>query len=155
MFAWLESTQIAQWVGLSLWGYPMLLSMHVIGLAIVVGLFSMRDLRLLGVVGGLEPTAYLSLNKLAWTGFTINAISGCFLFTSQAMTFISSIPFLLKISCVVAGMLLAVVIQGKLQRELAEADYGQPLGNSMKLLALGSLCVWIGAIVAGRLSAYL
>jgi len=155
VFAWLESTQVAQWVGLSLWAYPMLLSIHVVGLAMVVGLFSMRDLRLLGVVGGLEPTAYLQLNKLAWTGFTLNAISGCFLFTSQATTFISSIPFLLKISCVVAGMLLAVAIQGKLQRELTEPGSGQPPGNSMKLLALSSLCVWFGAIVAGRLTAYL
>ncbi|MDP6653671.1 MAG: hypothetical protein QGF90_16445 [Gammaproteobacteria bacterium] len=49
MFAWLESTQVAQWVGLSLLAYPMLLSIHVVGLAMVVGLFSIRDLRPLAV----------------------------------------------------------------------------------------------------------
>ena len=96
MFVWLETTPIAQLVALSLWAYPALLSLHIIGLAIVVGIFSMRDLRLLGIAHGVEPTAFISLGKLAWIGFTINALSGILLFTSQATIFITSIPFLSK-----------------------------------------------------------
>jgi len=60
MFVWLETTPIAQLVALSLWAYPVLLSLHIIGLAIVVGIFSMRDLRLLGITHGVEPTAFIS-----------------------------------------------------------------------------------------------
>ena len=58
MFVWLETTPIAQWVALSLWAYPALLSLHIIGLAIVVGIFSMRDLRLLGITKGIEPSVF-------------------------------------------------------------------------------------------------
>ena len=35
MFEWLENTSVAIWVGESLWAYPFMLSLHVIGLAIV------------------------------------------------------------------------------------------------------------------------
>ena len=44
-----EESAVALWVGESLWGYPFLLSLHVVGLAIIVGLVVMLDLRLLGL----------------------------------------------------------------------------------------------------------
>ncbi len=81
MFEQLENTSVALWVGESLWGYPFLLSLHVIGLAVVVGIFSMRDMRLLGLFSGIHPAAFLPLSKLARVGFLINAISGILLFT--------------------------------------------------------------------------
>ena len=100
MFARLEETSLALWVGESLWGYPLMLSLHVIGLAIVVGIFVMRDLRLLGMFDGIAFAALPSLIKLGWIGFIINALSGFALFTSQATTFIESTPFLLKIGSI-------------------------------------------------------
>ncbi len=155
MFEWLENTSVAIWVGESLWAYPFWLSLHGVGLAIVVGIFSMRDLRLLGLFRGLKPAAFLSLSKLAWIGFIANAISGAFLFTSQATTFVSSTPFLLKIGCVVAGMVLASVIQSRLRGELADSGGEAVISGSTKALALASLSFWLAAIVTGRLIAYI
>jgi hypothetical protein len=154
MFATLENTSVALWVGESLWAYPVLLSVHIIGLAIVVGIFSMRDLRLLGFFHGIRPTAFLPLSKLAWAGFIINAISGVLLFTSQAVTFINNTSFLLKISCIVAGMILAGIIQSRLRGELADADGDTAVSAATRKIAAASLLVWIAAIVTGRLVAY-
>ena len=154
MFEQLENTLVALWVGESLWGYPLLLSLHVIGLAVVVGIFSMRDMRLLGLFSGIQPAAFLPLSKLAWTGFIVNAISGVLLFTSQAVTFVNNTPFLLKISCIAVGMVLAGVIQSRLRGELA-LDTGEcEISGSTRLIALVSLSFWLAAIVAGRLVAY-
>jgi len=50
VFEWLEETRLALWVGESLWGYPLLLSLHIVGLAMVAGIFTMLNLRLLGVL---------------------------------------------------------------------------------------------------------
>lgn len=155
MFNQLETTPVAIWVGESLWAYPVLLSLHIIGLAIVVGIFSMRDLRLLGFFSGLQPAAFLPLSKLAWVGFVINAISGILLFTSQAVTFINSVPFLIKIGCIVAGMVVAGVIQSRLRGELADTGSLVVVSNSTRILALLSLCLWFSAIIAGRLIAYI
>ena len=155
MFEWIENTSVAIWVGESLWAYPFMLSLHVMGLAVVVGIFSMRDMRLLGMFKGLKPAAFLSLGKLAWVGFIVNAISGTFLFTSQATTFVHSTPFLLKITCIAAGMVLAAVIQARLRGELAGSGPEAAISVSTKLIAAVSLSLWAAAIITGRLIAYI
>ncbi len=153
MFAWIEATPVALWVSLSLWAYPALLSVHIIGLGIVVGIFLIRDLRLLGMYQGLHPAAFLSLSKFAWVGFIINAISGVLLFTSQATIFAENLAFLLKISMIILGMVLAGVIQSRMRAEIA-VGAGAVISKSTKVVALISLLTWIGAIIAGRLVAY-
>ena len=154
MFIWLENTQVAMWVGISLWAYPVLLAVHIVGLAIVVGIFSMRDLCLLGVYNGIRPAAFLPLSRLAWLGFLINAISGILLFTSQASIFASNLPFLIKISAILVGMVLAGLIQSRLRLELADISSVAEISNSTRGIALASLACWISAIIAGRLIAY-
>lgn len=156
VFEWLESTALAIWVGESLWGYPIVLGMHAIGLAIVVGIFVMLNLRLLKVIRGVSFHAFLSLYRLAWIGFLINAVSGSALFVSQATTFAQSAPFLIKISAVFAGVIVGIFIQRRLGLRVADWDETDAvIGSSATALASLSLLCWIGAIVAGRLIAYL
>ena len=114
-FEWLENTPIALWVGESLWAYPFMLSLHVMGLAILVGVFAMLDLRLLGSFDKIGIHSFLPVMKFAWVGFLVNAISGTFLFTSQATVFVTNTPFLLKISMIFVGAILAAIIQSRLR----------------------------------------
>lgn len=155
MFSWLENTSLALWVGGSLWGYPALLALHAVGLAIVVGIFAMRDLRLIGLFPAIPPKAFLPLSKLGWIGFIVNAVSGILLFTSQAVTFVGNVPFLIKISCIVAAMVLAGVIQARLRVEVGAGSATVVVSDSTRIIAAISLCLWVGAIIAGRLIAYL
>lgn len=155
MFSWLENTSVALWVGGSLWGYPAMLSLHAVGLAIVVGIFAMRDLRLLGLFPAIAPQAFLELSKLGWVGFIVNAVSGIMLFTSQAVTFAGSAAFLIKLGCIVAAMVLAGIIQSHL-RLAVEAQSGTlVISASTRTIAAISLSLWMSAIIAGRLIAYL
>lgn len=155
MFEWLENTSVALWVGESLWGYPLMLGLHVVGLAIVVGIFVMRDLRLIGCFEGISYESLESLRRLGWTGFVINAISGCFLFTSQAVTFAGSTPFLLKISMIFLAAICAAVIQNKMHDSAAQWDGSGAAAGSVRTLAMVSIALWMGAIIAGRLTAYI
>lgn len=150
MFLWLENTGIAQWVGLSLYAYPSLLAVHILGLAVVVGVFLMRDLRLVGLLRHPAPNNFLAPARLAWAGFALNTVSGFMLFSSQASIFAVSTAFRFKISFIFLGMVLAVVIQRRL-REIA----GETVDNNTRLLAGVSLLCWFSAIIAGRLLAYL
>lgn len=151
MWEWLEGTSVALWVGESSLAYPLMLSLHAIGLAIIVGIFVILDLRLLGSFKTIRVEAFLPLMKLAWVGFIINAISGLFLFSSQASIFVTSTPFLLKIAMIVVGVVLAAVIQAKLRQSAASKT---PLSGSTVILAIASISAWLGAIVTGRLIAY-
>ena len=146
MFYWIEESAVALWVGESLWGYPFLLSLHVAGLAIIVGIVVILDLRLLGLFKALRVESFLPLMKFAWTGFVINAVSGALLFTSQASFFVTNVPFLLKISLIFAGAVITGILKHKIRNSK---------GASCRALAVVSLIAWIGAIVSGRLIAYL
>lgn len=156
VFEWLESTPLATWVGESLWGYPIMISMHAIGMGIVVGIFLMLDLRLLRVIRGVSFGAFLTLFRLAWIGLVVNTLSGSSMFTSQATTFVESTPFLIKISAVISGVIVGIFIQRRLKMRAADWDVSDSnIESSASVLAVLSLVCWIGAIFAGRLIAYL
>ena len=60
-----EQTSLAIWVGESLYGYPFLLSVHAVGLAIVVGLSVVTSLRLLNFHKHISPESLLALIRIA------------------------------------------------------------------------------------------
>ena len=154
MFERLEMSGLSSWVAESLYGYPTVLGLHAIGLAIVVGLLIFVDLRLLNVIGDIRLSALLGPMKLAWVGFVINGLSGFALFSSQATTIIYSAPFLIKIGLVFLGAIIAFYIQRKVTKNVDNWEAGS-LPASIKAAAAVSLLCWMGAIIAGRLIAYL
>ena len=147
MFSWLENTSLALWVSESYYAYPALLSLHIVGLAMVVGLSSMQNLKLLGLFSGLTLEGQSALIRLALTGFCLNLFSGLLLFSSQASYLVTSLPFLLKISFIATAMVVSVLIQVRIKSPLLAS-------LSLKILALASLLLWSSAIIAGRLIAY-
>ena len=147
MLVWIENTSLALWVGTSLWAYPVLLSAHITGLAVIVGIIAMRDFHLLGFINGVTEANFLELKKLAYCGFLINGISGIMLFASQASYLSTNLPFLVKLFFIGSGMLLASKIYKKIDKNTSR--------TSTKILAILSLFCWFGAITAGRLIAYI
>ena len=147
MLVWIENTSLALWVGTSLWAYPVLLSAHITGLAVIVGIIAMRDFHLLGLINGVTGANFLELKKLAYCGFLINGISGIMLFASQASYLSTNLPFLVKLFFIGSGMLLASKIYKKIEKNTGR--------TSTKILAILSLFSWFGAITAGRLIAYI
>ena len=153
-FEWMEQTSFAIWVGESLWSYPILIGMHAVGLAIVVGTLTMIDLRLLNNFQGIRFEALTSFLRVAWAGFLINALSGVALFTSQATTFVTNRPFLIKISLIFLAAICTAMIQQKM-RDSAESWNDSGVPGAVKTLAAVSILFWVGAIIAGRLTAYI
>ena len=147
MLFWIENTSLALWVGTSLWAYPVLLSAHITGLAVIVGIIAMRDFHLLGFINGVTEANFLELKKLAYCGFLINGISGIMLFSSQASYLSTNLPFLVKLFFIGSGILLASKIYKKIEKNTGR--------TSTKILAILSLFSWFGAITAGRLIAYI
>ena len=147
-FAWLENTALAVWVGESLWAYPLMLSLHAVGLAMVAGIAFVLGLRLLGLFPGIPAESLPGLIKLAWAGFAVNALSGAALFSSQATIFVENAPFLIKAACIALGVACLAFAQRRLGRTAA-------IDGAMRLAGGLSLCLWTAAIFAGRLIAYL
>ena len=147
MLVWIENTSLALWVGTSLWAYPFILSAHITGLAIIVGILAMRDFHLLGFINGVTDANFLELRKLAYCGFVINSVSGLMLFSSQASYLSTNLPFLTKLFFIGSGIFLASQIYKNIEKKQSR--------TSTKILAILSLISWFGAIIAGRLIAYI
>ena len=156
MLEWLEYTSLSIWVAESIWGYPIMLSLHIIGLAVVVGIFTVYNFRLLGLFNSLEFEPFLDFFRLAWFGLLVNFVSGFTLFSSQATFYVTNIPFLVKIFSIIAGSLLAFKIQSRLQSSVNAWDERTAQPNKKDhSFAVISLALWTSAIFGGRLIAYL
>jgi len=130
----------------------MILTMHTVGLGIVVGAAVIVDLRLLGVGPAIPLEEVKRVFPIFWVGFFINLVSGLMLFVSEAEDKATQPVFLIKLLLIAIG----VVVTARMRRRLF--GVGSPpmrAASSGRTLAITSLVVWGGAIVAGRLMAYL
>src|ERR1051325_8947761 len=141
-FLGLQNSAFSAWVvgSDSIWAYPMILTMHTVGLGIVVGSAAVLDLRLLGLGPGIPIQEMRRVFPLFWLGFFINLISGVMLFISEAADKAAQPVFLIKLLLVAAG----VVVTSRLRNVAFEADV--PPARARTLAKL-SLFVWGGAIV--------
>lgn len=151
----LELSPLAEWVGTSVWGYPIMLTSHSVGLAIIVGIALVLNLRLLGLIQGLPLSALRGMLKLAWAGFILNLVSGFALFSAQATYFITHPAFLVKIAAIFLAIIDAAFVQGLLRRQAENWDEGVAISAGARGLALLSMLLWLTAIIAGRLIAYI
>lgn len=151
---WLQGTWVGVLVAESLWGYPLLETIHTIGMAMLVGALGLINLRVLGYKPELPLIGTRDLLPLAWTGFTLNAISGSLLFTSDAVYFFESYTFRIKIVLIILGGINAAFLGRRIFREAAGAS-AVVVDAGTKWIAASSLVFWIAAVCAGRLIAYL
>lgn len=179
---WMQSLPISEWITDSNWGFPIMLVFHSWGMAAVVGILVMLDLRILGLARIFPLSAFQPMMGLAWAGFFINLASGVLMFMADANRLIVNWSFLSKMSCVVLGGIVTAVLwrrlraagalearQSAVEPRVAAAGGGRavavpaedpvvaaPLGidDSVRILAIVSLALWSGAILFGRWIAY-
>ena len=147
----LQESRFAVWMLESSYGYPVILTLHTTGLAVVVGVLLLVDLRVLGRVPGLPLQAMRPLMTLVWWAFSLNLVTGLLIFVSDAERYYGSINFRIKISAVLLAIALAVPVQRYL-RDAGAAVVKAPGG--VRLAAGSSIALWAAAIVSGRLMAY-
>jgi len=151
---WLQDTWVGHLVAESLWGYPLFETIHSIGMAMLIGSLGLINLRVLGFKPDLPLLGTRELLPLAWIGFTLNAISGSLLFTSDAVYFFSSYTFRIKMVLIVLGGINAAILGRRVFSDAAAAGAPAPAAPSTKWIAASSLVFWFGAVCAGRLIAY-
>lgn len=160
MLSWLESLPISELIATSDLGYPLLLSIHSMGMAIVVGLLLILDFRVLGYARMIPFGVLERLMTLAWFGFALNLLSGTLLFMSTATRLSENWAFLLKMLCVIVGGFVSWALWRNLTAQgasqgMAAFDSGDlAASSSAKTLAIISIGIWVGAIIFGRLIAY-
>jgi hypothetical protein len=151
---WLESSPLAVWVleSPSVWAQPTVLTLHTMGMAVLVGASWVLDLRLLGISRNVPLSAFRWVFHAVMVGLIVNLVTGFLLFAQRATTWGTSIPFLIKMCLVIASVATLLPIRSHVSRSDAEQ---REVSGSARLLALASILAWSGAVTAGRLLAYL
>ena len=153
--AWIEATALATWVrqSPSLWAYPTVLTLHTVGLGIVVGASTVVDLRLLGYARRIRLASLVPLFPLMAVAFALNAATGIMLFMADATTKSKQPVFFVKLLLIFAALWCTMQVRKVVATNHGRGDDHVPARAHR--LAWITLLLWIGAITAGRLMAYL
>ncbi len=151
----IQDSSLADWVRVSEWGYPIVLTMHSLGLALVVGVLFIIDLRIIGIPRSLPLQPMRQLMPLVWLGFTVNLLTGLTLFSADALKFYHSPTFRFKLLAVASGVTLAVVLNSLVFKAAPDVGRGAArISPAWKSMAVLSILVWLAAISLGRYVAY-
>jgi hypothetical protein len=137
----------------SLLGYPFILFLHTLGLAVVAGLSGAIDLRLLGVAPRISLSSLTRFFPFIWIAFAVTGVSGLTLLIADAETKLRSGVFYVKMLFIVLALINLHLLK---TRVFARPDVDtQALSGQAQVLALTSLIFWVAATTAGRLMAYI
>ena len=149
----LETPNIGRFQFRHAYAWPMLESLHFIGLSLLFGVVLAGNLRILGFM---KNASFIDVHRLLpwgmW-GFVINAVTGMMFFTGAAGQYIENPAFHLK----VLFMLLAGanVLYLTLFDEVWSLGPGDSAPVSAKWMAGSQVFLWIGVIYFGRMLPYI
>ena len=144
-----EVLQHAGWVttvATTRWLYGLVLVIHYLALCFCIGTILLLDLRILGIADrnqALSPFAG-QLRPWTWIGFGSAVVSGFLLFATEAGDFAAATPFRVKMLVIVLAAISAVPIEWGVPKW----DRAPVMPVTAKLLALISIVLWLGAILA-------
>ena len=150
ILATLEATPVAQFLRASRWGYAAVNTAHVLGIALLVGAILPLNLRLLGFWRSVPRAALVRvLVPVAAAGLLLAVLAGALLFSVRAEEYAALGVLRLKVALIAFGILGALELHRAYGLELAQASDATVAGHAI----LSTVC-WLGAIVCGRLIAF-
>jgi hypothetical protein len=151
---WLANSPYAMWVDES-WGWPLALTIHALGMAVVVGLMFIIGLRLLGAFPAIPYTSLGKLIPLIWIAVVFQAISGFTLWMSKPAQYLGDIMFDSKFALVIIACFVMWYFHSTFRREVAAWEAaGTVTSRGIRITAAACL-LWAAVTIGGRLTAYL
>ena len=150
---WLHSTKLS-WAmaGGVPWLWPLCETLHFMGLALLVGVVGVFDLRILGMAKGLPVGPIQRLMPWAILGFLINLTTGFLFFAGDPFQYIHNIAFAFKLLFIgLAGVNVIVFYVSGLYRRVDGIGPGHDAPIAAKIAAGLSLFLWIGVMYWGRM----
>jgi len=133
------------------WGWPIIESLHFIGLSLLLGTVGLFDLRMLGFGKSISLAALHKLVPYGVLGFFLNVTTG--------IMFITTVPDQYIYNPAVQSKLLFIALAGInmllfYQLSFKKVSQGNPGSGELakaRGFALVSLLCWLGVITCGRL----
>ena len=150
----LDQSAVGSWVrdAPTIWAFPTILVLHTIGMGIVAGGSAMLSLIILGFWPAVPIKPFVRVFPYMWFAFGVNAVTGILMLVADATNKLQTLDFYIKMVFVFIGLFVLI----RMRRQVFDdPELDQvPRSNNAKMLAWASLACWFGAILAGRLLAY-
>ena len=150
-FQWCEATWLGQLVRDSLWLFPVIEAVHLLGLSLLGGALLMVDLRLLGLGARNQSIAEIERGARPWlvAGVAVMLSTGSLLFLSEAVKCYHNPSFWVKITTLPFALLFTFAV-----RQRIASREGFATSWRSRLLATASLALWFTVAAAGRWIGY-
>ena len=147
LFEWWGKTPVATVMNGSELAFPLVETLHMIGIVLVVGTAALVDVRLLGLRFTSVPVSSLASQLGPWTlrGLGLILITGLLLLSTDPDRYYYSCQFRFKMACLLAALLF----DGIFYRKIRSQD--QPSNTwLLRVAACTSLVLWSGVVAGGR-----
>lgn len=153
MFRWLSHTPFSVFLRHSTWGFAIIETVHLLGLAAFGGAILIVDLRLLGIGLRRQPISRIAreLSPVLVGSLGVMLISGLLLVMTGPMKYYHSPSFRLKM----LFLLLAVAFYFTLHRRVIKSNADVDTPGWSKAAAVVSMALWLGVGLAGRAIGFL
>jgi hypothetical protein len=130
------------------WVFPVIATIHLIGLTMIGGAVLLVDLRLLGLGLRHQPVALLARDAEKWLlrGLFVAMSTGILLFMCFATKYYYLTFFWVKM----AALILVVALTFSVRRRITSADETQVGRGTGRLVAVISLTLWTTVALGGR-----
>jgi hypothetical protein len=145
-FEWCETTRLGLMVRESVWLFPVIEAVHLLGLSMLGGAVLLVDLRLVGAGLTGTPASTLALAARPWLTWSLVAmvVTGALLFLSEAVKCYYSPAFWVKI----LTLPVAVAFTFAVRQRVAESDLTSR--GTAAFTGAASMALWIVVAAAGR-----
>jgi hypothetical protein len=145
---WCNKLWIGEVIRKSTWLFPLVETIHLLGLALLLGTILIVNMCALGAIMRGRSISHVATQLATWTysGLFVMLATGVLLFASEPMKCYESPPFRVKM----IAFLLAVVYQLTIYRKLTKSDEIRSNYAGSGALAGISLLLWFGVALAGR-----
>jgi uncharacterized membrane protein len=146
---WLTTSPWANFMNGPEWAFPIVESLHFMGLALSIGTIAIVDLRLLGLGMRRQTASELARDLAPWTraGLVVMLITGPLMFSADAVNYRYNPSFQLKMMFLLAALLFHFTIHRKVT-----ASQVSPV--AARLAGGLSLALWTAVVGAGRMIAF-
>jgi hypothetical protein len=147
-FEWCEQLWLGQFIVGSNWLFPVIESVHLLGLAVLGGAILVVDMRLLGLGLKNHPVAELARDSRPWLigALVVMVATGVPLFLSEPIKCYYSQPFWNKMTALAIGLVFTFTIRAR----VTETESVRNTARRQAMVGALSLALWFTVAASGR-----
>jgi hypothetical protein len=155
MLQQLEGTELSSLIRDELWGWPLALTLHAFGTAIVIGFMIIISLRFFGFFASIPYGGLRRLFPVIWAAIALQIVSGFALWMAKPTQYAADVAFLLKVALIALGIVLTLYFQRTIGREADTWEASGAAPSRATRFVAAALLVWCAVLITGRLTAHL